>query len=79
VGVACSILTVLILQAALTLLGGRRGFLMLPDVLSELTATGGLLTVGIALLLLHVQRLPVANHLPALPVAAALPAARFVL
>jgi uncharacterized membrane protein YqgA involved in biofilm formation len=75
VGVSFSVVTVLLLQGSLTLLGGRLAFLMLPEVLAELTATGGLLIVAIGLLLLDVKRLPVANYLPALAVAVALAAA----
>ncbi|HTU01003.1 MAG TPA: DUF554 domain-containing protein [Candidatus Sulfotelmatobacter sp.] len=67
VGVGFSVLTVVAIQVPLTLLGSRLTFLMLPDVLNALTATGGLLIVGIGLLLLEVKRLPVANFLPALP------------
>jgi uncharacterized membrane protein YqgA involved in biofilm formation len=66
VGVAFSTLTVLLLQGGLTLLGSRLGFLLQPEVLSELTATGGLLILGIGFLLLDVKRIRVANLLPAL-------------
>ncbi|MFA5027093.1 MAG: DUF554 domain-containing protein [Candidatus Methylomirabilota bacterium] len=66
VGVAFSALTVLLLQGGLTLLGARLGFLLAPEVLGELSATGGLLIVGIGLLLLDIKRLRVANLLPAL-------------
>jgi len=68
-GVAFSAVTVVAIQVPLTLLGSRLTFLMLPDVLNPLTATGGLLIVAIGLLLLDVKRLPVANFLPALPCA----------
>jgi uncharacterized membrane protein YqgA involved in biofilm formation len=76
VGVGFSILTVILVQGSLTLLGGQLGFLLLPDVLGELTATGGLLIIAIGLLLLEVKRLPVANYLPALAFAVAFTAAR---
>jgi uncharacterized membrane protein YqgA involved in biofilm formation len=66
VGVAFSILTVLVLQGGLTLLGARLGFLLQAEVLNELTATGGLLILGIGFLLLDVKRIRVANLLPAL-------------
>lgn len=69
VGVVFSIVTVLVLQGGLTLLGAQLGFLLAPGVLAELTATGGLLIVGIGLLLLEITRLRVANLLPALVVA----------
>ena len=43
---------------------------MLPDAeLAAITATGGLLLVGVALRLLRVREIPVADLLPALLVA----------
>ena len=68
-GVAASALTVIVVQGSLTLLG-----LALCDVLPDahlaaITATGGLLLVGVALRLLRVREIPVADLLPALLVA----------
>ncbi len=68
IGVAFSVVTVLVVQGSLTLLGGRLGFLLEPEVLHELSAAGGLLIVGIGLLLLEIRRLRIANLLPALVV-----------
>ncbi|MBI3091571.1 MAG: DUF554 domain-containing protein [Candidatus Tectomicrobia bacterium] len=65
-GVAFAALTVLVVQGLLTLLGAQLQFLLNPAVLNELTATGGLMVVGVGLLLLDVVRIPVANLLPAL-------------
>ena len=79
VGVSCAAITVLILQGALTLLGSHLAFLLRPEVLNELTATGGLLILAIGLLLLDVKRLRVANLLPALAVAVLLTALRLSL
>jgi uncharacterized membrane protein YqgA involved in biofilm formation len=79
VGVSCAAITVLILQGALTLLGSHLAFLLRPEVLNELTATGGLLILAIGLLLLEVKRLRVANLLPALAVAVLLTAVRLSL
>lgn len=78
-GVSFAAVTVLVFQGALTLLGGQLTFLLRPEILSELTATGGLLILAIGLLLLDVKRLPVANLLPALVVAVVLTAARLSL
>jgi uncharacterized membrane protein YqgA involved in biofilm formation len=78
-GVVGSILTVIVVQGSLTLLGGQLDFLLLPEILAEFTATGGLLIVAIGLLLLEVKRLPVANYLPALVVAILLAGARRLL
>ena len=68
-GVAASALTVLVVQGSLTVLGLLLGD-VLPDAeLAAITATGGLLLVGVALRLLRVREIPVADLLPALLVA----------
>ena len=68
-GVAASALTVIVVQGGLTLVGVLLGD-VLPDAhVSALTAVGGLLLVGIALRLLRVREIPVADLLPALVVA----------
>lgn len=79
IGVGFAAITVLVLQGALTLLGGQLTFLLRPEILNELTATGGLLILAIGLLLLDIKRLPVANLLPALVMAVLLTAARLSL
>ena len=69
IGVAASAISVALLQGAFTLVGVALGD-VLPDAhVSALTATGGLLLVGIALRLLRVRQVPVADLLPALVVA----------
>ncbi len=68
-GVAASALAILVVQGTLTVLGALLGDL-LPDAhLSALTATGGLLLVGVSLRLLRIRPVPVADLLPALVVA----------
>lgn len=68
-GVAASAITVVVVQGSLTLLGLALGD-VLPDAhLAAVTATGGLLLVGVALRLLRVREIPVADLLPALVVA----------
>lgn len=68
-GVAASALTVAVVQGGLTAVGVVLGD-VLPDAhLAALTATGGLLLVGVALRLLRVREIPVADLLPALLVA----------
>jgi uncharacterized membrane protein YqgA involved in biofilm formation len=79
VGVSFAAITVLVFQGALTLLGKQLAFLLRPEILNELTATGGLVILAIGLLLLEVKRLRVANLLPALIVAVLLTAARLSL
>lgn len=68
-GVAASIATIAAVQGGLTLAGVALGD-VLPDAhLAAITATGGLLLVGVALRLLRIRELPVADLLPALLVA----------
>lgn len=68
-GVAASAVTVIAVQGSLTLLGLALGD-VLPDAqLAAITATGGLLLVGVALRLLRIREIPVADLLPALLVA----------
>ena len=69
VGVLFSAVSVALVQGFLTLLGVLLGS-MLPDAhIAALTATGGLLLVGIALRLLRVREITVGDLLPALVVA----------
>lgn len=65
-GVAASALTVAVVQGGLTLLGALLGNVLTNAQISALTATGGLLLVGIALRLLRVREIPVGDLLPAL-------------
>jgi uncharacterized membrane protein YqgA involved in biofilm formation len=68
-GVAASALTIAVVQGSLTLLGVALGN-VLPDAeLAAITACGGLLLVGVALRLLRIREIPVADLLPALLVA----------
>lgn len=57
---------VLIYQGLLTLLGSQLAFLLTDHIINELTATGGLLIVGIGLFFLGIKKIPVGNLLPAL-------------
>ena len=66
IGVIFSALTVLIFQGSLTLLGAQLSFLMEPQILNELSATGGLIIVGIGFNLLGIKKIRVGNFLPAL-------------
>jgi uncharacterized protein len=68
-GVAASAVTIVVVQGGLTLAGLALGD-VLPDAqLAAITATGGLLLVGVALRLLRIREIPVADLLPALLVA----------
>jgi len=68
-GVAASALTVVVIQGSLTVFGFLLGDVLPDPHLSALTATGGLLLVGVALRLLRIREIPVADLLPALLVA----------
>ncbi len=68
-GVAASALVVLVVQGSLTIVGAALGS-FLPDAhIVALTATGGLLLVGVGLRLLRIKQVPVGDLLPALIVA----------
>jgi uncharacterized membrane protein YqgA involved in biofilm formation len=68
-GVAASVVTIVAVQGSLTLAGVALGD-VLPDAhLAAITAAGGLLLVGVALRLLRIREVPVADLLPALAVA----------
>lgn len=68
-GVAASVVTVIAVQGSLTLLGLAIGDVLPDPHLAAITATGGLLLVGVALRLLRIREIPVADLLPALLVA----------
>ena len=73
VGVLASAIAVGAVQGSLTLLGFVAGDLMSAAQVDALTATGGVLLLGLGLRLLNLKQLPVANLLPALVVAPLLP------
>ena len=74
-GVAASVLSLLVVQGSLTVLGAALGD-VLPDAqVAALTATGGLMLVGVALRLLRIRQVPVGDLLPGLVIAPALTAA----
>jgi uncharacterized membrane protein YqgA involved in biofilm formation len=68
-GVAASAVTIVAVQGSLTLLGVALGDLLPQAHLAAITAAGGLLLVGVALRLLRIREIPVADLLPALLVA----------
>jgi uncharacterized protein len=73
-GVAASALVVLVVQGSLTAVGAIVGQLLPEPHLLAITATGGLLLVGVALRLLKLKQVPVGDLLPALVVAPVLTA-----
>jgi uncharacterized membrane protein YqgA involved in biofilm formation len=69
VGVAFSAISVLVIQGVITLLASHLHFLREPAVLNAVTATGGLMILGIGINLLGMARIRIGNFLPALPYA----------
>jgi uncharacterized membrane protein YqgA involved in biofilm formation len=65
VGVAFSAASILASQGTITLLASRLLFLQRPEVLNAVTATGGLLILGIGLNLLGVAKVRTGNLMPA--------------
>lgn len=68
-GVAASVFTLVAIQGSLTALGAALGDFVPDAHLAALTATGGLLLVGVALRLLDIKQLKVGDLLPALLIA----------
>lgn len=68
-GVGASVVTVIVVQGSLTVIGVALGDVLPDPHLTAITATGGLLLVGVALRLLKIREVPVADLLPALLVA----------
>ncbi|MEW5910074.1 MAG: DUF554 domain-containing protein, partial [Thermodesulfobacteriota bacterium] len=65
-GVAFSSLSVLVIQGTITLMASKLSFLQTPEVLTSVTATGGLLIVGIGISVLNLTRIRIGNMIPAL-------------
>jgi uncharacterized membrane protein YqgA involved in biofilm formation len=69
IGVGFSALVVAVVQGTLTLLGAGVGDLLTDRMIDELTATGGVMILGIGVRLLDIKRVPVASYLPGLVLA----------
>jgi hypothetical protein len=74
-GVAASALSVGVWQGTLTALAVVLGSVMSAALVASLTATGGVLLLGVGLRLLNIRAVPVGDMLPALVVAPLLTAA----
>ena len=74
-GVAASVVALAVVQGSLTLLGAVLGDVLPVAEVSALTATGGLVLVGVGLRLLRIRQVPVGDLLPALVAAPLLTAA----
>lgn len=68
-GVLASALVVAVVQGSLTLVGVVAGDALGDASIAAVTATGGLLLVGVALRLMRIKPLPVGDLLPALAIA----------
>jgi uncharacterized protein len=68
-GVLFTTLTILIVQGGLALLGSVLGTFMSDPMIAEMTATGGIILMGLSLILLDIKRPRMANFLPALIIA----------
>jgi uncharacterized protein len=73
IGVAFSAVSVFVVQGSLTLLAAHTSFLQNPAVLSLITATGGIMILGIGINLLGLTVIRVGNMIPALVYAAVYP------
>jgi uncharacterized protein len=71
-GVMASVVAIVVVQGSLTIIGIFIGDLLAEAYITAITATGGLLLVGVGLRLLQIKAIPVGNLLPALLVAPAL-------
>ncbi|MDZ4671989.1 MAG: DUF554 domain-containing protein [Phototrophicales bacterium] len=69
VGASFSVLTILVVQGGLSLLGMMAGSFMTDPMINELTATGGIVLMGLALSLMEIKKIRLANFLPALVIA----------
>ncbi len=71
-GVLFAVVPLLIYQGGLTLLAGQLGTVLSPPVVNEITATGGLLLIGLGINILEIRKIQVLNMIPALLVAGVL-------
>ena len=70
VGVLFSVLVILFYQGGISLLAGQLSAVITPAMMAEMTATGGVILLGIAISsLLEIKPIRVGNFLPALAIA----------
>jgi len=69
IGVMLSAITVLVYQGSLSLLASLAQVAMSQAMIAEMTATGGVIIMGIGLVLLDIKRIRVANLLPGIFIA----------
>ena len=66
IGVAFSVIPLLLYQGGLTLFAGYLSEVLSPDVVAEVSAVGGILLMGLGFVLLDVKKIRVMNMLPSL-------------
>ena len=66
IGVLLSIVPLIIFQGGLTLFAGSLQGLLTDNVISEISATGGLLLLGLGLSILEIKKIKTINMIPAL-------------
>jgi len=71
-GVGLSALSILVYQGGITLFAGSLPGALNEAMITEMTATGGLIIIGIGIKLLDLKDLPLANFVPAIAVAPAI-------
>jgi hypothetical protein len=69
IGVMLSAITVLVYQGSLSLLASLAQVAMTEAMITEMTATGGVIIMGIGLVLLDIKRVRVASYLPGIFIA----------
>jgi len=72
-GVLFSCVSVLIVQGGLTIFASQIVFLQEPEVLASITATGGMIIIGIGINLMDIKKIRVGNLVPAIVYAALYP------
>jgi len=73
VGVMFSTIVILVYQGGLSLLAAQLDAVVTPSMMNELTATGGVILLGLAISsLLEIKKIRVGNMLPALAIAPAI-------
>jgi hypothetical protein len=71
-GVGLSAISILVYQGGITLFAGSLPGTLSEAMITEMTATGGLIIIGIGIKLLDLKDLPLANFVPAIGVAPAI-------
>jgi len=70
IGVALSSLSILLYQGGITLLASQISGIFSESAVREMTAAGGVLILGIAIMIMDIKKINIANLLPAIPLAA---------